>query len=409
MKQKITHSLIAVATVTAVLLPVSANAATTVRKRDVTPPVISAAKAANTTPYGTTITWTTDESATASVSYGYDKTYGLNATATAPGTTHSVPLKGSFLTPATTIHYQLKSTDTAGNVVTSKDQTLLLPGVPVSVVVQSPDGQPQAGALVVLDGSSDTTGPDGRASLQAGLGRKQVSVSYKGVSTHQSVSIAKSNDTLPDVQLTLPKQPLNYWMVAAIALGALLLLLIAARANHRHDARVARKAVHEPETDDTDEHEIVEEPTRRRRLHRQAVVPTAPTVEEPELPATDQQTSTGLHDTETDEVAYRDPAPVFDGNTFETDEAETEDSVQVTAPPVQQSSAPTAIKVSIAEPEAEPMTAEKLAERLKAKATTDVPEPTERLGAANFKPLSDIKPKRISVTAPPLHKAKIKD
>src|SRR5262249_15159951 len=96
---------------------------------DVTPPVISAV-VATPGPTGTTahVTWSTDELATSSVSYG-----------TSPGTLGSTVSGGSLvlshaldlasLTPATTYYYRVSSIDRAGNPATFPDP----PAAPLSV------------------------------------------------------------------------------------------------------------------------------------------------------------------------------------------------------------------------------------------------------------------------------------
>ena len=83
---------------------------------DTTPPVISAVSA---TVSGTTatVTWTTDEAASSSVSYG-TSAGSLTSTATGPsGTSHSVSITG--LDSTTQYHFRVTSADAAGNSSTS--------------------------------------------------------------------------------------------------------------------------------------------------------------------------------------------------------------------------------------------------------------------------------------------------
>lgn len=74
------------------------------------PPVISAVGAGTPQSNTATITWTTDRAASSQVNYGLTSTYGT-ASPTDPSlvTSHSVSLTG--LTPNTTYHYQVASTD----------------------------------------------------------------------------------------------------------------------------------------------------------------------------------------------------------------------------------------------------------------------------------------------------------
>jgi len=80
---------------------------------DSTPPVISAVQATAIAGTSATITWTTDEAATSLVYYGPDAAYGSSASVAGYATAHSVPITG--LTPETTTHYQVSSTDACGN------------------------------------------------------------------------------------------------------------------------------------------------------------------------------------------------------------------------------------------------------------------------------------------------------
>jgi hypothetical protein len=76
-----------------------------------------------------TITWTTDENSSSSVSYGTTISYGTDTAEsdTSPRvTSHSVLISG--LNSCTTYHYTVNSTDTATNEATSSDQTFTTTG-----------------------------------------------------------------------------------------------------------------------------------------------------------------------------------------------------------------------------------------------------------------------------------------
>lgn len=88
---------------------------------DTTAPTISAVSVAAITADSATITWTTDEAASSRVDYGTTAAYGSNSASAALGTTHSRSLTG--LAAATTYHFQVASTDAAGNPATSADAT----------------------------------------------------------------------------------------------------------------------------------------------------------------------------------------------------------------------------------------------------------------------------------------------
>ncbi|MCK4718419.1 MAG: pre-peptidase C-terminal domain-containing protein [Thermoplasmata archaeon] len=88
---------------------------------DTEPPSIGAISATSITPYGATITWTTDEASSSMVEYGTTTAYGSVASGSSGVTSHSVALTG--LSPGTTYHYRVKSMDAATNTATSSDKT----------------------------------------------------------------------------------------------------------------------------------------------------------------------------------------------------------------------------------------------------------------------------------------------
>ena len=87
---------------------------------DNTAPVISSIASSTITTTGITFTWTTDTSASSSIAYGLDTSYGTISTST-ESTSHSVILTG--LSAGTTYHYNVLALDTAGNISTSTDAT----------------------------------------------------------------------------------------------------------------------------------------------------------------------------------------------------------------------------------------------------------------------------------------------
>jgi hypothetical protein len=206
---------------------VAAKPAAPAPPKDTTAPVITVVKPTGVTAFAATVTWTTSEPADSVVEYGLDNTYGLSTSVSAPSTAHSVVLNSSFLTPLTLLHYRVKSTDGAGNVATGTDQTLQLPGVPVTVIVKGPDGKPQPGATVTLDGATGTTDSAGSVTLASGLGNKKITTVYQGVSVQKPITVAKTAKPLPPYQLDLAKKPLNPWMLTSIGLFVVTLTLLA--------------------------------------------------------------------------------------------------------------------------------------------------------------------------------------
>jgi peroxiredoxin len=89
--------------------------------QDTGAPSISSIAAGSLTKTSATITWTTNELADSFVEYGTDTSYGAIAGQEDSVTNHSVVLTG--LTPGTTYHFRVKSTDGNDNQTTSSDNT----------------------------------------------------------------------------------------------------------------------------------------------------------------------------------------------------------------------------------------------------------------------------------------------
>jgi len=105
------------------------NIFTTAAPLDTTPPVISGITASNMTSTSATVTWATNEAATSSVEYGTTTAYGSSSVLDSTlVTSHSTGLSG--LIGSTTYHYRVKSSDAAGNLATSGDNTLITAATP---------------------------------------------------------------------------------------------------------------------------------------------------------------------------------------------------------------------------------------------------------------------------------------
>lgn len=85
------------------------------------PLVISSITVSNITSTSATISWTTNRPSTSLVKYGKTTSYNLTASNNTMVTSHSISL--SKLSPRTTYHYQVASTDASGATVSSQDQT----------------------------------------------------------------------------------------------------------------------------------------------------------------------------------------------------------------------------------------------------------------------------------------------
>lgn len=93
---------------------------------DTTPPTFSNIQASSITPYGATITWTTNEASDSFVEWGttttYGNIYGNENLVSGPPYNHSVVLP-PLMNPATLVHYRVRSRDASGNQGISGDYT----------------------------------------------------------------------------------------------------------------------------------------------------------------------------------------------------------------------------------------------------------------------------------------------
>jgi hypothetical protein len=126
---------------------------------DTTDPTISSI-ASTTTATTATITWTTNELATSTVSYGLTTGYGTASTSASSVTSHSITLSG--LASATTYHFTVGSQDAVGNVATSSDATFTTSAAPdttpPTVSTPSPSGELSAGTTATTISVTTETG-----------------------------------------------------------------------------------------------------------------------------------------------------------------------------------------------------------------------------------------------------------
>ena len=99
-------------------------------------------------------------------------------------TSHKVTLSSALLTPATTFHYTVKSTDAVGNAAASPDASFTTKGVSLKVRVINQKNQPVNGAKVVIATKSGTTNSSGHTTISdLPLGQQIAGVTYKGKTT----------------------------------------------------------------------------------------------------------------------------------------------------------------------------------------------------------------------------------
>jgi hypothetical protein len=162
------------------------------------PPVISAVASSVTGTTSATVTWNTDQSANSQVAYGTSAAYGKTTTlSTGMATVHSVAMAG--LSPGTLYHYQVTSSNSAGQQSVSADQTFTT----------------QAGATVTLpkplgnwqfDAGSGTTAADSSGHGYTATLRKTPAwipgvtgdaLGFDGVNQYASIAHATALDAYP--------------------------------------------------------------------------------------------------------------------------------------------------------------------------------------------------------------------
>ena len=94
------------------------------------PPVISAISVSGTNATDATIIWSTDQAADSTVEWGTTTAYGTITNTVALVTAHSLSL--SNLTPSTTYHYRVSSTNATGQSAVSADNSFVTGGCPLT-------------------------------------------------------------------------------------------------------------------------------------------------------------------------------------------------------------------------------------------------------------------------------------
>lgn len=154
-----------------------------------TEPVISAVTATPTTS-GATITWTTDENANSQVAYGTTVPYTATTTLdTSQVTSHSEPLSG--LSPSTTYHYEVISTDATGSTMMSPDATFM---TSASSTTGSTSTAPVISSVVAtpsMNGATFTWTTDQNANSQVVYG---LTSSYTGSTTLDTSSVMSHSE-----------------------------------------------------------------------------------------------------------------------------------------------------------------------------------------------------------------------
>ena len=137
---------------------------------DATPPEITGVNATADAEGNATVTWDTDEPASSRVEYGRTTALGSQVTDTARVTEHTVDVPN--LSPNTTYHFRVSSTDVAGNSATSPAGASP-PGsfsTPPGALVDSKTAQFAAGTNAGTYSGQSLVGVDGELTLQPAVG-----------------------------------------------------------------------------------------------------------------------------------------------------------------------------------------------------------------------------------------------
>lgn len=151
-----------------------------------TPPVISGVGASSIGSNSALVSWTTDQNASSVVQYGLTTSYGLGVTNTSLVQSHQINL--TQLTPGTTYHYIVQSSNQSGLTSVSGDFTFQTSQTGVS------SGSGLAGKwafdMIVGTLAIDSSGNGDNATLMNGI------TQVAGVSGHQAVQLNGTNSYL---------------------------------------------------------------------------------------------------------------------------------------------------------------------------------------------------------------------
>jgi hypothetical protein len=120
------------------------------------PPALTGVAPTSVTANGATIAWTTNENSTSQVQYGTTTAYGTTTTVNpSMVTAHSATLTG--LTPGTTYHYSVLSTNAENQTTTSTDYTFTTPSVPPTITSVTSSSVTANGATIAWTTNENST------------------------------------------------------------------------------------------------------------------------------------------------------------------------------------------------------------------------------------------------------------
>lgn len=149
--------------------------------------------------------------------YGLNPSYVLSASSGKLVTSHSLALSPSTLATGTLFHFQVESTDKAGNKAVSQDMTFRTSGYVLGVSVVDQKNNAVDAAQVSVGDVSGITDPSGDVTLKdLPPGPQTLLVSYQGKVTQTKIVINDAGTGAAPQQLTVKIQTSPRDMVALV-------------------------------------------------------------------------------------------------------------------------------------------------------------------------------------------------
>jgi hypothetical protein len=196
---------------------------------DTIPPKITDVKVSAITSTSATVNWTTTEPATSEVDYGPTNGYGLSAADGNLVTDHKVVINSSFLDPAKTYHFMVKSADAAGNAVSATDATFTTLGAKALVTITDQHKKPVSGVKVSILDNSATTDKNGKATISGlTIGKQTLVVTFRHHDFTKVVTVSQPDpkNTPQSLSMELNVVTSPYQLLAIITLLVALAFII---------------------------------------------------------------------------------------------------------------------------------------------------------------------------------------
>lgn len=160
---------------------------------DTAPPILSSISVTSLATSTATISWSTNEAGDSRIDYGTSVSYGSASTSASLSTSHTLRLSG--LTPTTTYHYRVQSTDAASNAGVSSDLTFTTDALP-------DDTAPGISGISVSPESTEATVLWTTDELASSLVEYGPSTTYTASTTESDISprVLSHSVTIPSLE-----------------------------------------------------------------------------------------------------------------------------------------------------------------------------------------------------------------